>query len=42
MRADTWLALGVVLAAAAYLVRRAVLRSRAARAAGPGCDRCGH
>jgi len=42
MRADTWAALGIVLAAVAYLVRRAVVRSRAAKATGPGCDRCGH
>jgi hypothetical protein len=42
MRADTWAALGIVLAAVAYLVRRAVRRSRAAKATGPGCDRCAH
>ena len=41
MPADTWAALGIVLAAVVYLVRRAVVRSRAAKAAGPGCDRCG-
>lgn len=42
MRADTWAALGIVLAAVTYLVWRAVRRSRAAKATGPGCDRCGH
>lgn len=42
MRADTWAALGIVVGAVAYLVGRAVRRARAAKATGPGCDRCGH
>lgn len=40
--ADTWIALGLVLGAAVYLVRRALRSSRARAASGPGCEGCGH
>lgn len=42
MSADTIIALAIVAAAVAFLVRRAVLKTRARRAAGPDCDKCGH
>ena len=42
MRLDTLIALGIVAAALAYLVRRAVLQSRARKASGPSCDNCAH
>lgn len=42
MRADTVVALAIVAAAVVFLVRRAVRKARARRAAGPDCDNCGH
>ena len=42
MSADTIIALAIVAAAAGFLIRRAVKSARARRAAGPGCDDCGH
>lgn len=42
MSGDTIIALAIVAAAVAFLVRRAVLKARARRAAGPGCGNCGH
>lgn len=42
MTTDTIVALAIVAAAAGFLIRRAVLTARAKKAAGPGCDNCGH
>jgi hypothetical protein len=42
MSGDTMIALAIVAAAVVFLVRRAVLKARARRAAGPDCDNCGH
>jgi len=42
MSGDTVIALAIVAAAAGFLIRRAVRSARAKRAAGPGCDNCGH
>jgi len=42
MSGDTVIAIAIVVAAAAFLVRRVVRSARAKRAAGPGCDNCGH
>ena len=42
MSLDTIIALAIVAAAVAFIARRAVLASRARKAAGPGCDNCGH
>lgn len=42
MSIDTIVALAIVAAAAGFLIRRAVLTARAKKAAGPGCDNCGH
>lgn len=42
MRPDTLIALAIVAGAVAFLVRRAVIQSRARKASGPGCDNCAH
>jgi hypothetical protein len=42
MQTDTIIALAIVAAAVAFLIRRAVLQARARKARGPGCDNCGH
>lgn len=42
MSGDTILALAIVVAAAGFLIRRAVRSARAKKAAGAGCDHCGH
>ena len=42
MPLDTVVALGIVAAAVAFLARRAVVKARAKKAQGPGCDNCGH
>jgi uncharacterized membrane-anchored protein len=42
MTTDTLIALAIVAGAVAYLVRRAVLQSRARKAQGPSCDNCAH
>jgi FeoB-associated Cys-rich membrane protein len=42
MRGDTILALLIVALAAGYLIGRAVRKSRARKAQGPGCDNCAH
>jgi hypothetical protein len=42
MPLDTVVALGIVAAAIAFLARRALLKSRARKTQGPGCDNCGH
>lgn len=42
MKADTIVALSIVAAAVAFLIRRAVLQARARKAKGPGCDNCAH
>ena len=42
MTTDTLIALAIVAAAAAWLVRRAVLPARARTAQGPSCDNCAH
>jgi hypothetical protein len=42
MPLDTVVALGIVAAAVAFLAWRAVLKARAKKAQGPGCDTCGH
>lgn len=42
MPIDTWIALAIVGAAIAYLLRRALLKAKARKASGPGCDSCGH
>lgn len=42
MTTDTFIALAIVAAAAAWLVRRAVLQARARKAQGPSCDNCAH
>ena len=42
MSIDTIIALAIVAVAAAFIIRRAVRAARAKKAAGPGCDNCGH
>lgn len=42
MQTDTIIALAIVAAAVAFLIRRAVLQARARKAQGPGCDNCAH
>ncbi len=42
MPADTLIALAIVATAIGFLVRRALLKARARKAQGPGCDNCGH
>lgn len=42
MTTDTIVALTIVAAAVAFLVRRAVRQARARKAQGPGCDNCAH
>jgi hypothetical protein len=42
MPTDTIIALAIVAAAIAFLARRALLKARARKAQGPGCDNCGH
>lgn len=42
MPADTIVALAIVAAAAAWLVRRAVRQARARKAHGPDCGDCPH
>lgn len=42
MRSDTVIVAGIVVAAIAYLLRRAWRQARARKAAGPDCDHCAH
>lgn len=42
MPIDTIVALSIVAAAIGFLARRAVVKARARKAQGPGCDNCGH
>ena len=42
MSADTIITLAIVAAALGFLIRRAVRTARAKKAAGPGCNNCGH